>query len=135
MWLVIPLIGLTVWRLMTQKQWSRAREAKAAKSPGNAVPGLDSEFFLIEQRLTQRGWDRREGETLAAWLARLRREEAFHPVELPSLLTLHYRLRFDPAGLNAAERRALQRDAAEWLERDARSEVPTNGRKKAQEAQ
>jgi hypothetical protein len=118
MWLVIPLIGLTVWRLMTQKQWRRAREAKATESRGAAAPGLDSEFYSIERRLAERGLVRREGETLAAWLARLRREEAFHAVELPALLTLHYRLRFDPAGLNAAERRTLQREAAEWLERD-----------------
>jgi len=50
-WLVIPLIGLTVWRLMTQKQWSRARQKASAKAGVLARLGLDSEFYLIERRL------------------------------------------------------------------------------------
>jgi len=114
-WLVVPLIGLAVWRLMTQKQWSRANEAKGAKGSGVPPPGLDSEFYLVERNLAERGLKRREGETLSAWLTRLRRDETFSPAELSAMLTLHYRLRFDPSGLNADERSLLKNEVAGWL--------------------
>jgi hypothetical protein len=114
-WLVIPLIGLTVWRLMTQKQWNRARDARPINPSGNPAPGLDSEFYLVERALLERGLDRREGETLAAWLGRLRREGALDSPTPGRLLTFHYRLRFDPAGLDASERSALKNEATQWL--------------------
>jgi transglutaminase-like putative cysteine protease len=117
-WLVIPLIGLTVWHLMTQKQWSRARQTASQDTSVLARLGLDSEFYLIERRIVELGLDRREGETLAAWLARIPREGAVSAVDLTRLLTLHYRLRFDPAGLNTGERDALKSEALEWLGRN-----------------
>jgi hypothetical protein len=117
-WLVIPLIGLTVWRLMTQKQWSRARQKAAANGSVLAQLGLDSEFYLIEQKLLELGLGRRDGETLAAWLARVGREGGIGTAGLTELLTLHYRLRFDPAGLSAAERVALRSEAMEWVGRN-----------------
>jgi transglutaminase-like putative cysteine protease len=117
-WLVIPLIGLTVWRLMTQKQWSRAREQSAANARAWAQLGLDSEFYLIERKLLEQGLERREGETLSAWLARIGREGGIGAAGLTRLLTLHYRLRFDPAGLNHAERAALRTEAMEWVGRN-----------------
>jgi len=119
-WLVIPLIGLTVWRLMTRKQWSRAREAKTAQSSGRPAPGLDSEFYLVERSLVERGLDRREGETLSAWLARLEREESFGSPGLRLLLVLHYRLRFDPSGLGSTERVVLKNEAMVWLGQNER---------------
>jgi len=117
-WLVIPLIGLTVWRLMTQKQWSRARQKAAANASVLARLGLDSEFYLIERRLLELGLERRDGETLAAWLARVGREGGIGAAGLTGLLKLHYRLRFDPAGLNAAERVALRSESMEWVGRN-----------------
>ena len=117
-WLVIPLIGLTVWRLMTQKQWSRARQQASANAHVLAQLGLDSEFYLVERRLVELGLERRDGETLAAWLARIGREGGIGAAGLTELLTLHYRLRFDPAGLNAAERAALRNEAMTWVGRN-----------------
>ena len=80
--------------------------------------GLDSEFYLIERRLVELGLERCEGETLVAWLARIRREGDVSAADLTRLLTLHYRLRFDPAGLNTGERDALKSEATEWLGRN-----------------
>jgi transglutaminase-like putative cysteine protease len=117
-WLVIPLIGLTVWRLMTQKQWSRARQKASANASVLAQLGLDSEFYLIEQKLLELDLERRGGETLAAWLARIGQEGGITTVGLAKLLTLHYRLRFDPAGLNAAERTALRSESMDWVGRN-----------------
>jgi transglutaminase-like putative cysteine protease len=116
-WLILPLIGLTVWRLMTQKQWSRAPQKAPANARVQARLGLDSEFYLIERRLVELGLERHDGETLAAWLARLGREGGIGAAGLTELLTLHYRLRFDPAGLSAAERAALRNEAMEWVGR------------------
>jgi hypothetical protein len=76
---------------------------------------LDSEFYSVERRLIERGLDRREGETLSAWLARLSRERTINSPELSPLLTLHYRLRFDPAGLNPNERATLKNEATAWF--------------------
>jgi hypothetical protein len=114
-WLMVPLIGLTTWRLMTHKQWSRARQKSSRDARTPARPGLDSEFYLVEHRLIGQGLDRRQGETLSAWLARLTRERAMNSPELSPLLRLHYRLRFDPAGLNPNERATLKNEATAWF--------------------
>ncbi len=116
-WLVIPLIGLAIWRLMTQKQWSRANQQKPVGSSTPARLGLDSEFYLIERKLLELGLERRQGETLTAWLARIGREGGTGVAGLTELLLLHYRLRFDPAGLNAVERAALRSESMEWESR------------------
>jgi hypothetical protein len=117
-WLVIPLLGLAIWRLMTRKQWSRAQQTTLANAGTWARPGLDSEFFLVERRLVELGQEKREGETLAAWLTRIQRGDEDNASVLTQLLTLHYRLRFDPVGLNAREREALKSEATEWLGRN-----------------
>ncbi len=117
-WLVIPLIAFAGWRLITQKQWNRARN-KASDSPGGpARPGLDSEFFQIVQELAKLGLERRSGETLSAWLARIHTSEALKDGGLGPLLALHYRLRFDPAGLGQDGRSALSVQSEEWLHRN-----------------
>jgi hypothetical protein len=114
-WLVVPLIGLTAWRLMTQKQWSRARQKSSTAAGARELPGLDSEFYRIERWLIARGMDRRDDETLSAWLVRLTREGTMNSPELSPLLALHYRLRFDPAGLNSNERATLKNEATAWF--------------------
>lgn len=81
-------------------------------------PGLDSEFYLIERRLAQRGITRRDNETLSDWLQRATEESALAGMKpsLEELLRLHYRCRFDPRGLNANDRDHLKRGANEVLE-------------------
>ena len=66
----------------------------------------------------ERGLERREGETLAAWHARIRGEDTVGAADLTRLLMLHYRLRFDPAGLNTGERDALKSEVMEWVGRN-----------------
>ena len=117
-WVVVPLIGLTVWRLMTKKQWSRANQKASTSASALARLGLDSEFYLIERKLTELGLERHEGETLASWLGRIGSEGGVSAPDLSPLLTLHYRLRFDPAGLNTGERTELKNEAMEWLGRN-----------------
>ena len=120
---IVPLIALAAWRLMTQKQWNRARQKTTANDWSAARLGLDSEFYLVEHQLKERGLDRREGETLTAWLTRIGHEGALHLTELSGLLTLHYRLRFDPAGLSGEQRELLRSRSKQWVARNENSSV------------
>ena len=81
-------------------------------------PGLDSEFYLIEKHLAGRGLPRHVNEPLTAWLERMTQEPALVALREPlrHLLRLHYRCRFDPPGLEAADREALRRGVREVLE-------------------
>ncbi|HYV29607.1 MAG TPA: DUF4129 domain-containing protein, partial [Candidatus Binatia bacterium] len=64
------------------------------------------------------GAERRPGETLSAWLARAEQAGLAGSEELRGLLNLHYRLRFDPAGLNPEERTRLKLQVTSWLTRN-----------------
>lgn len=118
-WLVIPLIGFAAWRLIAQKQWNRTGNKTRDAAGGWKPPGLDSEFFLIEQHLHRLGLERNSGETLSAWLERIRPSRELKEGDLRPLLALHYRLRFDPAGLQRDERLQLSSKVNEWLRQSA----------------
>ena len=64
-----------------------------------------------------RGAARQPGEPLSAWLLRAGADPALAEVRnrLLGLLTLHYRYRFDPEGLNQGDREALRREASGLL--------------------
>jgi hypothetical protein len=82
-------------------------------------PGLDSEFYQIETQLAERGVPRHENEPLTDWLGRAAAEPSLAELRdsLAALLRLHYRYRFDPEGLSAADRAELRRAARECLEK------------------
>src|SRR5206468_2084173 len=119
-WLLVPLIALLAWRLYRRR---RVAGGGAAAAPSGAAPprrpGADSAFYLVERRLAELAFPRAPGESLARWLARV--ESAPPPAvttaPLTALLTLHYRYRFDPAGLGAAEPPALERGSDARVER------------------
>ncbi|MGZ5051603.1 MAG: transglutaminase domain-containing protein [Methylobacter sp.] len=95
-----------IWRFFpTQQQRSHEKPATAP----DFRPGLDSEFYLIEQRLQNTAQARRAHESMQQWVARLQ-----HPA-LEQLYKLHYRLRFDPLGLTAEQRQRL-RQARKWAD-------------------
>ena len=73
-----------------------------------SLGGADSEFYAVEKAFCARFGPRADGEPLARWIGRIgaalgedRRRS------LATALALHYRYRFDPAGLAAGERGAL----------------------------
>ena len=115
-WLLIPLVVTLVWRL-----WARRRVGAAAPAAaGSAAParaGNDSEFYGVERRLSELGFERAPGEPLARWLAALAAAAppAVATEPLRPLLDLHYRYRFDPAGLATAERQRLRAESEAWL--------------------
>ena len=118
-WIVLALLVLLIVRLFWKKQWSRFRHPHPEKRAVRLPPGLDSEFYLIEKELTHLGLERRPGETLSAWLNRIGPFYSAAAPLLQRILTLHYRLRFDPAGLNAAERQSLKSEVEAWLKQQA----------------
>jgi len=88
-----------------------------AREAGAAPAGADSEFYLVERRLTELGWARDRSQPVLVWLQTLAGDAQLDPETLRQLAMLHYRLRFDPSGLDAAERGALRQRVSDWLER------------------
>jgi protein-glutamine gamma-glutamyltransferase len=113
-WLLVPLGALLAWRL-----YSRRRVfGRAAASDARAMrTGADSAFYEIELTLTRLAFPRGPAEPLSVWIRRIAAAElpGVDTGRLPPLLALHYRYRFDPAGLRADERAALGARARTWL--------------------
>jgi len=63
--------------------------------------------------MAELGQPRREAEALTEWLARVAAPS--DASALQQLARLHYRLRFDPMGLPAAEREHLRGQVLAWL--------------------
>lgn len=89
------LVAVLAWRLLRGKRVVRSGGAALAS---RRYPGMDSEFYALTRELPARA----EGETLAAWLERVA------PGKYDEALRLHQRYRFDPRGLEQAERARLR---------------------------
>jgi len=123
-WLLIPLVLLLVWRLYSRRRVSRdAASTRAAVAV--ASPGQDSEFYLIAERLRAAGLGRQNAEPPSAWIERI------HATELAPILDLHYRYRFDPAGLSPTERAELRAQADAWLREQNSTETTVTGGRRA----
>jgi hypothetical protein len=98
----IALLAVLGWWLM------RRRAHRSSQVTGKKTwNGADSEFYAVMDTLAARYRPRAPHESVAAYLKDLR----LSPEEgkaMPQLLELHYRYRFDPAGLPAPERAKLR---------------------------
>jgi len=122
-WLFVPVTLLMAWllfQLLRRRGW-RPGNAADPKDGAHRAPGLDSEFFEVIRKLERAGHPRLPGETLAHWVERLHRSQPELAEPLRPLLSRHYRLRFDPAGLPPEERRSLREAAGEWLRSHSRT--------------
>ncbi len=108
LWLLPPLVLVLAWRLYFKERVARQRAGDAGRAD-SVRPGLDSEFFAVVAALEQQGRSRAPGDTLRDWLTR--RKEQFAGMTFEPALTLHTRYRFDPAGLDPADRRQLTQQA------------------------
>lgn len=111
MWGLAGVAAFLLWRL---RGGIGTLRRGAGPAHGPAVPGADSELYLLEAALGRRGMGRRPEETPAAWAKRLA-ERGGRAGPLVGLARLHERYRFDPAGLPEPERRALREGAARLL--------------------
>jgi hypothetical protein len=99
------LLGVFAWRLTRVKRAATASGGWAPRGDG----GGDSEMYELERTLARRHGARAAGEPLASWTERVAR--AFDPATRQALVDavkLHYRYRFDPAGIDVAARQSLR---------------------------
>jgi hypothetical protein len=105
-------LGVVLALLLYQIVFSRKRRRHHTRSSAGPTvpswPGLDSEFYRLEQALVTRGLGRNRGEPLSAWLARTAADSVLVAQDLQALLALHYRYRFDPLGLTQTDRELLR---------------------------
>ncbi|MDB6020957.1 MAG: hypothetical protein JWQ04_814 [Pedosphaera sp.] len=117
-WVLTPVLGLLLYQIIFRANRRRARQNQKNNSGGMIWPGLDSDFYQLERELAKRGMIRHSSEPLSDWLRRATTSPAAwsklnHP--LRQILLLHYRYRFDPQGLTAADRETLRREVAVCL--------------------
>jgi transglutaminase-like putative cysteine protease len=110
-WLLLPLAIFLFWRVFGRKMTRRQKPGAAKRRD----QGADSELYLLEKRLKHSGLARQPEETAARWLARVSEEKPVLNDPLKTLLSVHYKYRFDPLGLSPAERETLRSRARECL--------------------
>jgi protein-glutamine gamma-glutamyltransferase len=129
LWALVPVLALLLYQILFRRGRKRHRRKNAADDTARiSWPGLDSEFYQLEKQLAERGVPRLASEPLSDWLARALADPALNDLRAPlqELLQLHYRYRFDPRGLDAAERKALEREARACLDLLARLKSGAN---------
>ena len=109
----IALVLWIGWRLFGKPAQTAPKAAPVAMT--ETTPGRDSPFYRIEQALALQGWQRASHETVQEWVARVSPHLGQGAAELGRLLPLHYRWRFDPDGLPAAQQSALHARVTAWL--------------------
>lgn len=116
-WLLIPLILFLAKRVYSRNRVKRREKREEVKGRQRLRTGMDSEFYLIEKSLIELGYSRHPGETLSEWIGRIEGESPDDSTQgLQSILSLHYRYRFDPKGITSEERSALKSFALSWLD-------------------
>ena len=118
LWALVPVMALLLYQVIFRSRKQRRAKAKAGAEEKLFRQGLDSEFYLLENRLAARGVPRQTGELLSDWLAHALEKPSLAELREPlqKLLHLHYRHRFDPRGLSADEREDLKREAKRCLD-------------------
>jgi transglutaminase-like putative cysteine protease len=115
-WLLVPLGAVLAWRLYSRRRVAMRAKVTRAWSRGTPAGG-DSDFYEVERALARLTFPRAPAEPLSEWITRVQaaRLADVDTTRLPALLALHYRYRFDPAGLAAHDRAALSAEARAWL--------------------
>lgn len=117
LWALVPVLLFLLYQIVFRSRRQK-RGARESKSEDFAWPGLDSDFYGVASWLAAHGGERRPSEPLSDWLKRAAEGSAARELGSPlnELLGLHYRYRFDPQGLSAAERGELKRKAEACLQ-------------------
>jgi protein-glutamine gamma-glutamyltransferase len=118
LWGLVPILLILLYQIVFRTR-RRRDPRKRGLNGAPPWPGLDSEFFQLEKALVARGLERQPGQPLADWLEKADGHPGLRPIKEPlqQLLRLHYRYRFDPAGLSAADREALRGQARLCLQK------------------
>lgn len=127
LWALVPVLVVLLYQILFRRGKRRERIVGQNKSDTAMFwPGLDSEFYLLEQKLAARGVPRQPGELLSLWLERALEEPVLKDLRDPlkEVLRLHYRHRFDPRGLTGQERERLAREVRVCLDALSRASAP-----------
>jgi hypothetical protein len=111
---VALLFVILAWRIVRGRRSAQAAASAAKAGAMRAWPGADSEFYALARAIGERYGARASGESLGAWLARVHPPDDLQAA-VRAALSLHYRYRFDPAGVSEAERSRLRTCVAEAL--------------------
>ena len=112
-WLLIPLVLFLIWRILSNKR--RRGNASSARSSEPVWPGMDSEFYLLVEKMAAAGLGREPSEPLNRWQERLS-SAVPQPEGLVEIFNIHRRLRFDPQGVSIEVRQLLRNNVARWLD-------------------
>lgn len=112
-WLLAPILFYYLWRMFIKDRAQNTRARKTKKQTSGYFTGTDSAFYPLLSALEARYVRRNPGETLTAWLAKIQKN--IPGPDLHELLILHYRYRFDPAGLDKNEKQMLENKVREQL--------------------
>ncbi|HEX4342959.1 MAG TPA: transglutaminase domain-containing protein, partial [Verrucomicrobiae bacterium] len=125
LWALIPILLLLLYQIIFRRSWRRRPRKSAARGELFDWPGTDSEFYQLERRLAGFIGARGLNETLGDWLGRAAKKPALRDIlkSLQELLRLHYRYRFDPAGLIPEDRELLKQAVRECLRRLSEPEL------------
>lgn len=117
LWAIVPGLGLLLYQILFRRRRKQRAALKTDAAFLASWPGLDSEFYQLEKEIADRGVRRRSSEPLNEWFARVVAAPDLADLREPmrELLRLHYRHRFDPLGLDAADRSALRERTQECL--------------------
>ncbi|HDN28018.1 MAG TPA: hypothetical protein ENG03_13200 [Thioploca sp.] len=115
LWLILPLSLVLIWRLYSREKVARSQKPAARQANKRAVTGADSAFYQIVQQLNAAGYIRQPGETLTAWLKRIGSHQ-ISTADMQTMLSLHQRYRFDPAGISVQEQAVLTAHVKTWLQ-------------------
>jgi transglutaminase-like putative cysteine protease len=114
-WLLIPMILYLIGRIIFSQSRRRGASRLGEGSDPTSWPGLDSELYMINQKLEEAQLSRLPNEPLLSWQQRL--ELAFpNSDRLRRIFHLHRSLRFDPHGLKEDDREILRNEARRWLD-------------------
>jgi len=111
-----------LFQIVFRRRKRKSKVQNTSLAEKNFWPGIDSEFYRLETKLAALGMPRQSSEPLADWLERALAESAFADLRAPlrEIMRLHYRLRFDPPGLDEAGRKLLAQKVRDCLESLAR---------------
>jgi hypothetical protein len=119
LWTLLPVILVLLYYIIFQRRTRRISTNRKTSPEASVIwPGHDSAFYRLEQALAARDLPRQPQEALSDWLERVLAKPALAELRSPlrELLRLHYRYRFDPLGLNDAEKQSLVENAQAVLE-------------------
>jgi hypothetical protein len=115
---IVPVLVLLLGQIIFRRKPKKKKLSADGMPDITNWPGLDSEFYLIEQKLAARGVPRQKNEPLTDWLERATTDSSLLNLRKPlrELLRLHYCCRFDPCGLDVQRRAELKRGARTVLD-------------------